>query len=54
MNATIVNVLIENIKTDQGLLESIEMKIEEEKEAKREILDRLKGYRKDLSESYKS
>lgn len=49
MNATIVDVLIENIKTDQGLLEAIEVKIEEEKEAKREIMDRLKGYRKDLS-----
>ena len=49
MNATIVDVLIENIKTDQGLLEEIEVKIEEEKEAKREIVDRLKGYRKDLS-----
>ncbi len=49
MNATIVDVLIENIKTDQGLLEDIEVKIEEEKEAKREITDRLKGYRKDLS-----
>ena len=49
MNATIVDVLIENIKTDQGLLESIEVKIEDQKEAKREITDRLKGYRKDLS-----
>ncbi len=49
MNATIVDVLIENIKTDQGLLEDIEVKIEEEKEAKREITERLKGYRKDLS-----
>ena len=28
MNATIVDVLIENIKTDQGLLEEIEVKIE--------------------------
>lgn len=49
MNATILDVLIENIKTDQGLLEDIEVKLEEEKEAKREIIDRLKGYRKDLS-----
>lgn len=49
MNATIVDVLIDNIKTDQSLLESIEVKIEDQKEAKREITDRLKGYRKDLS-----
>jgi hypothetical protein len=53
MNATIVDVLIENIKTDQNLLEAIEVKIEKEKEAKREITDRLKGYRKDLSVLFK-
>lgn len=49
MNATIVDVLIENIKTDQGLLEDIDVKIEEKKDAKRHIVERLKGYRKDLS-----
>lgn len=48
-NASIVDVLIENIKTDQGLLETTETKISESKEEKRAIADRLKDYRKDLS-----
>ena len=49
MNATIVDVLIENIKTDQKELTDQEGKIEQAKNAKRSILDRLKDYRKDLS-----
>lgn len=49
MNATIVDVLIENIKTDQNLLQETEQKIEEVKEAKRAVVDRLKDYRKDIS-----
>ncbi len=49
MNATIVDVLIENIKTDQILLEEVEAKIDETKEEKRKVVDRLKDYRKDLS-----
>lgn len=49
MNATIVDVLIENIKTDQALLEQTEQSIETAKEAKRAVVDRLKDYRKDIS-----
>lgn len=49
MNATIVDVLIENIKTDQNLLNETEQKIEQAKEAKRDVVDRLKDYRKDIS-----
>jgi|TARA_B110000037_G_C17127386_1_gene508858 hypothetical protein len=48
-NASIVDVLIENIKTDQELLKETEEAIEKSKEEKREILDRFKNYRKDLS-----
>lgn len=48
-NASIVDVLIENIKTDQGLLETTETKITEAKEEKRLIVDRLKDYRRDVS-----
>ncbi len=48
-NASIVDVLIENIKTDQELLSQTEQAIETSKEEKREILDRFKDYRKDLS-----
>lgn len=33
MNATIVDVLIENIKTDQGLLEQTEAKLKLQKKA---------------------
>ena len=49
MNTTIVDVLIENIKTDQELLEVTEKKIEEAKEEKREVVDRLKDYKRDIS-----
>jgi len=46
---SIVAVLIENIKTDQTLLTETETKIEEVKEAKRAVADRLKDYRRDVS-----
>lgn len=49
MNATIVDVLIENIKTDQELLEQLDVQIEKAKEEKRTITDRLKDYRRDVS-----
>src|SRR5688572_8341178 len=48
-NASIVDVLIENIKMDQGLLETTETKITDAKEEKRLIVDRLKDYRRDVS-----
>jgi hypothetical protein len=47
--SSIVDVLIENIKTDQGLLTQAEEQIESAKEDKRAIVDRLKDYRKDVS-----
>ncbi|MCH2491117.1 MAG: hypothetical protein MK211_13320 [Flavobacteriales bacterium] len=49
MNATIVDVLIGNIKTDQELLEQTDRKIEQAKDEKRTIVDRLKDYRRDIS-----
>ena len=49
MNATIVDVLIENIKTDQTLLEQTEKQIETAKENKRNVVDRLKNYRRDIT-----
>lgn len=49
MNATIVDVLIENIKTDQVLLEQTETNIEKAKDEKRQVVDRLKDYRRDVS-----
>ena len=49
MNATIVHVLIENIKTDQTLLEQTEAQIETAKEEKRAVVDRLKDYRRDIT-----
>ena len=48
-NASIVDVLIENIKTDQELLRLIDAQIERAKEEKRDIVDRLKDYRRDVS-----
>lgn len=48
-NASIVDVLIGNIKEDQMLLNVLEAKIEESKSEKRVIVDRLKAYRKDSS-----
>ena len=49
MNATIVDVLIENIKTDQSLLEQTEAQIETAKENKKDVVDRLKDYRRDVT-----
>jgi len=49
MNTNIVDTLIENIKTDQELLTQSEIQIEESKEEKREIVNRLKDYRRDVS-----
>lgn len=48
-DASIVDVLIENIKTDQALLEQTEAQIEKAKDEKREVVVRLKDYRKDIS-----
>ena len=48
-DASIVDVLIENIKTDQALLEQTEVQIEKAKDEKRDIIARLKDYRKDVS-----
>lgn len=48
-DASIVDVLIENIKTDQALLEQTEAQIEKAKDEKREVVARLKDYRKDVS-----
>lgn len=49
MNASIVDTLIENIKTDQELLTQAEQQIEQAKEAKRDVVSRLKDYRNDVS-----
>jgi len=49
MKTNITTVLIENIKTDQALLAETETKIEEAKEAKRAVVDRLKDYRRDVT-----
>ena len=48
-DTSIVDVLIENIKTDQALLEQTEVQIEKAKDKKREVIARLKDYRKDVS-----
>lgn len=48
-NANIVDILIENIKTDQNLLSGIDAKIEEAKVEKRTVVNRLKDYHKDVS-----
>lgn len=49
MNATIVDVLLKNIKTDQMLLEQTETKIETIKDEKRIIVDRLKDYKRNIT-----
>jgi hypothetical protein len=49
MNASIVDVLIENIKTDQQFLQEVETKIEALKSEKSTIFERLKSYRRDVS-----
>ena len=48
-NANIVDILIENIKTDQKLLTETEAKIDTAKDEKRTIVSRLKDYQKDIS-----
>lgn len=48
-DVTIVDVLIENIKTDQHLLEQTEVKIETAKNEKQEVVNRLKEHQKDVS-----
>lgn len=47
--ASIMDVLIENITTDQNLLNEVDKKVQEAKDEKKAITDRLKDYRKDLS-----
>lgn len=49
MNTSIVDVLIENIKTDQQLLQEVETKMEALKSEKNIIFERLKSSRKDVS-----
>mgnify|MGYP001791268257 FL=1 len=49
MNNSIVDVLIENIKTDQKLLTEAEAKIETVKSDKQIIVNRLKDHRRDIS-----
>jgi hypothetical protein len=49
MNASIVDVLIENIKTDQSLLQEVEAKIETAKDEKQEIVNRQKEQQKDMA-----
>lgn len=46
-NNTIIDVLIEDIKTDQKLLEEADGKIQKAREEKSEIINRLKEYRRD-------
>jgi len=48
-NSNIVDILIENIKTDRALLNETDKKIKEAKEEKRTIVSRLKDYHKDVS-----
>ena len=47
--ANIVDILIENIKTDQNFLAEVESNIEKAKDEKRAIVSRLKDYQKDIS-----
>lgn len=47
-NPSIVDLLIENIKTDQKLLADTEIKVVEAKEKKKAIVERLKDYRKEI------
>lgn len=49
MNTSIVDVLIENIQTDQQLLQEVETKMEALKSEKLIIFERLKSSRKDVS-----
>jgi hypothetical protein len=49
MNASIVDVLIENIQIDQGLLQEVEAKITTLKDEKQEIVNRQKEQQKDIA-----
>ena len=49
MSNPILDVLISNIKEDQMLLTVVQAKIEESKNQKQEIVNRLKNYRNDAS-----
>ena len=46
---SIVDVLLENINTDQQLLQEVETKIENAKDEKQAIVNRLKEQQKDIS-----
>jgi len=46
---SIIDVLIQNITTDQALLQEAEQKITEAKEEKSGVVDRLKDYRKEIA-----
>jgi len=46
---SIIDVLIQNITTDQELLKEADQKITEAKEEKAEVVDRLKDYRKEIA-----
>ncbi len=48
-NASIVDVLLENINADKNLLQEVEEKIESAKVEKQEIVNRLKEQQKDIS-----
>lgn len=48
-NVSIVDVLIENIITDQGLLEEAEVRIETAKNEKSIVVSRMKEHQKDIS-----
>ena len=48
-NSSIVDVLIGNIRDDKEALQETDKQLEEIKEAKRVIVNRLKDYRKDVS-----
>ncbi|WP_430411329.1 hypothetical protein [Kordia sp.] len=49
MNDNIIDRLIQNIINDQQLLKASEEKIDQAKNEKREIQDRIKGYHKDAT-----
>jgi hypothetical protein len=48
-NASPMDVLIENIQADQKLLQEHNILIDETKDAKREVVDRIRDARKDLT-----
>ncbi|QHI38070.1 hypothetical protein IMCC3317_34540 [Kordia antarctica] len=48
-HTNIVDVLLQNITDDQELLKGIEQKIDDAKEEKKDVQERIKGYHKDAS-----